>query len=147
MKDQMASALIEVRAITRDQESLDAVFDMHRIVISMHERIVESAYVVRCTLSGVSGRGHQIGFIVNVRPIGPKPEKELQYMLRRVCRHLKRLANSRNLGYTVSHSTYDLFVEKGIKNVEERKSPKAVRADGIEHPSHTTFAAGVLAGI
>ncbi|QQO90462.1 hypothetical protein pEaSNUABM5_00320 [Erwinia phage pEa_SNUABM_5] len=147
MNDQMASAVVEIRAVTREPESIDSVTDMHHVVISMHERIVESSYVVRCTLSGVSSKGHQIACIVNVRPIGIKPEAELQYMLRRVCRHLKRMANERNLGFTVSHSTYDLFVAQEHKNVKERKSPKAPRANRREHSTHTTFAAGVLAGI
>jgi len=144
MNDQMASAVVEIRAVTRDQESLDSVTDMHNMVIAMHERIVESSYVVRCTLTGVSSRGHQVAFIVNIRPIGSKPEAELQYMLRRVCRHLKRIANQHNLGFTVSHSTYDLFVLQEAKHVKERKTPKAPSINYLQHTDHTAFAQGIL---
>lgn len=147
MNDQMASAVVEIRALSNHPEAIASVTDMHNIVISMHERIVEDAYVVRCTLTGVSSKGNQIACIVNVRPIGNKAGAELQYMLRRVCQFMKRRANEKNLSLTVSHSTYDLYVAQGTKHVKERKSPKTSSTDGSEHTTHATFAAGILAGV
>ena len=138
MNAQRASAVVEVRAVVKEPEQRDAVADMWRCFIHTSGRIVETDYVVRCTPTSIDAQGYRLRCAVCVEAIGPMPELDLQFMLDRVVNHFKKLAHTTNVGFSVSHSTYDLFMTKEISSDKTRKEKPGKTPAASYARKHTT---------
>lgn len=140
MNTQMASAVLEIRAVTKEPESLAGVFAMNRILLSEAKRMAGMNFIVRCMITHIADTGHKLVFALSVQPVGHQPEQELQTELKKAIDRFRRIAAAQNVGINVSHSTYDQYLLKGPNNVKERKAANAGA------PNLSQYAQGIKAG-